>query len=165
LLYIPDSNSDIEDVFKQCEKLQCNVDTTVIPVIYTSQDAAHFSISKDVNLLADQYYIAPKKELLQGTVKKVIDGIVYPKNVLAQGFGARFFSRFNEIGIESKKPALSNLFLSAPILEKNFFSPKNKVDSVSGPAASVKNVFNRLEKRKKTVSFNSDLFYIFYISS
>jgi hypothetical protein len=150
LLYIPDANSDLEDVFKQCEKLQCSVDSTVIiPVIYTPQDAAHFSISKDVNLLADQYYIAPKKELFQGTVKKCLDGILFPKNVLAQGFGARFFSRFNEIGIESKEPTFSNLFLSAPILEKNFFSPSDKADSVSGPAASVKNVFKRFE----TLSF------------
>lgn len=135
LLYIPDANTDLEDVFKQCEKLQCNVDSTIIPVIYTPRDAAHFSISKDVNVLADEYYIAPSKELLQSTVKKVIYGIKYPKNVLAQGFGTRFFSRFNEIDIESKEPILSNLFLSASLL--------NKDDIKSGPAANVKNVFER----------------------
>jgi hypothetical protein len=147
LLYIPDLNSDLEDIFKQCEKLQCNVDTTVIPVMYsTSQDVAHFSISKDINLLADQCYIAPKKELLQGTVKKVIDGIVYPKNFFPKVLELVFSPDLMKLALRARN------LKSAPILEKKIFSPKNKTDSVSGPAASVKNVFNRLE----TLLFYSD---------
>jgi hypothetical protein len=150
LFFIPDADTDLDEVFYQCETLQRSVQSTVIPCIYTKHDTAHFSIFKDVNKIADEYYIAPTLGALRSAVSKVADGIQYPLNILAHGYGARVLSRFDELKLSCKSPKFSNLFLAAPVLGADFFSQKKKktetppiADSaVSG--VNVKKFFNHV---------------------
>lgn len=120
LFFIPDADTDLDEVFYQCETLQRSVQSTVIPCIYTKHDTAHFSIFKDVNKIADEYYIAPSLGALRSAVSKVADGIRYPLNILAHGYGARVLSRFDELKLNCKSPRFSNLFLAAPVLGSDY---------------------------------------------
>ena len=142
LFFIPDAGIELDEVFYQCEQLQRSVDSTVIPCIYTKHDTAHFSIFKDVNKIADDYYVAPSTASLRSAVSKVADGIRYPLNLLAHGYGARVLSRFDELKLSCKSPKFSNLFLAAPVLGTDFFSkePTPIVDS----GKNVKKFFNRV---------------------
>jgi hypothetical protein len=133
LFFVPDKGTEIEDVFLQCKNLQYSLNCTVIPCLYTPHDIAHSCLSKDVNKIADERYIAPSKKLLGATIHNFMNRIQCPVNFLAHGYGACFLFRLNELKLNSNKPIVSNLFLAAPVLGHDFFSPINKL-SDSGSA-------------------------------
>ena len=143
LFFVPDDGTELDEVISQCEKLQRSVRSTVIPCIYTHHDRTFFSLMKGANQSHHGKYSRRTTRSLGSKITKIADGINFPLNILAVGYGAQVLSRLKDLKLTSKEPIFSNLFLAAPALAADFFANKEQSgDSERGIQAT--NFFRRV---------------------